>query len=186
MPARAASDAVSSSPSSLEILMRMSLSLAAALLFSTILVAPDIAAAAGKSEPDAAVADHQSAPMKKKSRRRPARTRSSSRAITPPTRSSMTRATTKRHRGLARARLRRQRRRGEPDRLRQPQARPLRRRQGLVRTRARRRSQSRCDLVVLRHVAGRAGQCAQGQGRSGKSAPDLRHRCARPTRCSRT
>ena len=31
--------------------MRMSLSLAAALLFSTILVAPDIAAAAGKSNP---------------------------------------------------------------------------------------------------------------------------------------
>ena len=34
---------------------------------------------------------------------------------------------------------------------------------------------SRSDLVVLRNVAGRARQPAQGQGRSGKSAPNLRH-----------
>ncbi len=57
---------------------------------------------------------------------------------------------------------------GDADRLRQPQARPLRRRQTLVRPRARRRSQPRADLVLLRHVAGRTGQHAQGQGRPRK------------------
>ena len=46
--------------------MRMSLSLAAALLFSTILVAPDIAAAANESNPTPPSQTNQSAPMKKK------------------------------------------------------------------------------------------------------------------------
>ncbi len=46
--------------------MRMSLSLAAALLFSTILVAPDIAAAAGESNPTPPSQTNQPAPMKKK------------------------------------------------------------------------------------------------------------------------
>ena len=36
------------------------------------------------------------------------------------------------------------------------------------------RSQPCSDLVVLRHVARRTGQRPQGQGRSGKGAPDLR------------
>jgi tetratricopeptide (TPR) repeat protein len=44
----------------------MSLSLAAALLFSTILVAPDIAAAAGESNPTPPSQTNQPAPMKKK------------------------------------------------------------------------------------------------------------------------
>jgi tetratricopeptide (TPR) repeat protein len=44
----------------------MSLSLAAALLFSTILVAPDIAAAAGESNPTPPSQINQPAPMKKK------------------------------------------------------------------------------------------------------------------------
>jgi hypothetical protein len=44
----------------------MSLSLAAALLFSTILVAPEFAAAAGESNPMPPSQTHQSAPMKKK------------------------------------------------------------------------------------------------------------------------
>jgi len=38
------------------------------------------------------------------------------------------------------------------------------------------RSQPRGDLVVLRHVAGRARQRAQSQGRPRESAADLRHR----------
>jgi hypothetical protein len=49
----------------------------------------------------------------------------------------------------------------------------------LVRAGARRRSQSRGHLVVLRDVASRARQYAQGQGRSGESAFDLRHRVPR-------
>ena len=46
--------------------MRTSLSLAAALLFSTILFAPDIAAAAGEENPTPPSQTNQSAPMKKK------------------------------------------------------------------------------------------------------------------------
>ena len=46
--------------------MRTSLSLAAALLFSTILVAPDIAAAAGEANPTPPSQTNQSSPMKMK------------------------------------------------------------------------------------------------------------------------
>ena len=68
----------------------------------------------------------------------------------------------RRHREIARAQARR-----HPDVANligylQPQARPLRRFQVLVREGARRRSEPRPHLVVLRHVARRTGQHAQG------------------------
>ena len=125
VPARAASDAVSSSTSSPEILMRTSLSLAAALLFSTILVAPDIAAAAGEENPTPPSQTNQSAPMKKKVKKKT----SSAEDFLKGYHAAYALIYDKGDYEAASRRCarsaRRQRRRGDADGLRQPQARPL-------------------------------------------------------------
>ena len=70
------------------------------------------------------------------------------------------------------------RRRRQPDRLRQPQARQLRRVQGLVRGRAEGRSEPCADVAVLRPVAARAGQPGAGAGPSRQDRSAVRHVCA--------
>ena len=141
--------------------MRMSLSLAAALLFSTILVAPDIAAAAGEENPTPPSQTNQSAPMKKKVKKKTSSAEDflkgyhaayaliydkgdyvggieALRALGYDDNADVATLV-----GYASRKL------GRYEQL-----------QVLVRARARRRPGPRGDLVLLRHVAGRAGQRA--------------------------
>ena len=78
------------------------------------------------------------------------------------------------HRRAEAARPGRASRRRQPDRLLLAQARPHRRRQGLVREGARRRSAAYPHLAILRDVASRTGRPREGGRAPGKDPPDLR------------
>ena len=164
-----------------------------ALFAASLLVAPKPAVAADTNTPSSPPQRQSQKPADAKSKRKPTEERRQEvgatihRRLQGRARDDLPgQRLRRRHRQAALARPGRSSRCRQPDRLLEPQARPLRRRQALVREGAGRQSGPHPHLVLLRHVARRAGQSAQGARSPDQGGVDLRqHRVPRIRRCSR-